>query len=98
MTHTNAILELQRQRMLLEIEYFTEKEAFRKLTESRGMARLVKRGDAYYSRSPQPRKPESGACCRAAAQAPLRVFLGLAGGGGGDRMQRLTRRKPWTNC
>ena len=48
MTHTNAILELQRQRMLLEIEYFTEKEAFRKLTESRGMARLVKRGDAWF--------------------------------------------------
>lgn len=34
--------------MLLEIEYFTEKEAYRKLTESRGLARLVKRGDAWF--------------------------------------------------
>ncbi len=34
--------------MLLEIEYFTEKEAYRKLTESRGLQRLVKRGDAWF--------------------------------------------------
>ena len=34
--------------MLLEIEYFTEKEAYRKLTESRGLLRLVKRGDAWF--------------------------------------------------
>lgn len=46
--HPSAILELQRQRMLLEIEYFTEKEAYRKLTESRGLARMVKRGDAWF--------------------------------------------------
>lgn len=48
MPQTSPILELQRQRMLLEIEYFTEKEAYRKLTESRGLARLVKRGDAWF--------------------------------------------------
>ena len=48
MPQTSPILELQRQRMLLEIEYFTEKEAYRKLTESRGVARLVKRGDAWF--------------------------------------------------
>ena len=47
MTHNNAILELQRQRMLLEIEYYTEKEAFRRQTESRGVMRSVKRGDAW---------------------------------------------------
>ena len=33
--------------MLLEIEYYTEKEAFRQQTESRGVARSVKRGDAW---------------------------------------------------
>ena len=48
MNQSSPILELQRQRMLLEIEYFTEKEAYRKLTESRGLQRLVKRGDAWF--------------------------------------------------
>ena len=48
MPQTTPILELQRQRMLLEIEYFTEKEAYRKLTESRGLARSVKRGDTWF--------------------------------------------------
>ena len=33
--------------MLLEIEYYTEKEAFRQQTESRGMMQSVKRGDAW---------------------------------------------------
>ena len=42
------MLELQRQRMLLDIEYFTEKEAFRRFTETIGMARRVKRGDAWF--------------------------------------------------
>ena len=42
------LLELQRQRMLLDIEYFTEKEAFRRFTETIGMARRVKRGDAWF--------------------------------------------------
>lgn len=43
-----AILQLQRQRLLLEIEYFAEKDAFRKQTESVGMMRKVKRGDAWF--------------------------------------------------
>ena len=36
------------QRALLQLEYYTEKEAFRKLTEQMGMQRKVKRGDAWY--------------------------------------------------
>ena len=36
------------QRTLLQLEYYTEKEAFRKLTEQMGMQRKVKRGDAWY--------------------------------------------------
>ena len=36
------------QRPLLQLEYYTEKEAFRKLTEQMGMQRKVKRGDAWY--------------------------------------------------
>lgn len=35
------------QRTLLQLEYYTEKEAFRKLTEQMGMQRKVKRGDAW---------------------------------------------------
>lgn len=46
--HPNAILELQRQRMLLEIEYYTEKEAFRRQTETMGLQRKIKRGDAWF--------------------------------------------------
>ncbi|MBR5657072.1 MAG: AAA family ATPase [Prevotella sp.] len=44
----NPILELQRQRMLLEIEYYTEKEAFRRQTETMGLQRKIKRGDAWF--------------------------------------------------
>lgn len=36
------------QRTLLQIEYYTEKEAFRKQTEQMGMMRKVKRGDAWF--------------------------------------------------
>ena len=36
------------QRTVLQLEYYTEKEAFRKLTEQMGMQRKVKRGDAWY--------------------------------------------------
>ena len=36
------------QRTLLQLEDYTEKEAFRKLTEQMGMQRKVKRGDAWY--------------------------------------------------
>ena len=39
---------LMQQRTLLQLEYYTEKEAFRKLTEQMGMQRKVKRGDAWY--------------------------------------------------
>ena len=44
----DAIKELQRQRMLLQIEYYTEKEAFRRQTELTGLQRLVHRGDAWF--------------------------------------------------
>ena len=48
MNQTSPILELQRQRMLLEIEYYTEKEAFRRQTETMGLQRKIKRGDAWF--------------------------------------------------
>ena len=44
----NAIQQLQQQRVLLQLEYQTEKEAYRRQTEERGVERLVKRGDAWY--------------------------------------------------
>ena len=43
----NAIQALQQQRLLLQLEYQTEKEAYQRQTEQQGMARLVKRGDAW---------------------------------------------------
>jgi superfamily I DNA and/or RNA helicase len=45
---TTAIQALTQQRLLLQIEYQTEKEAFRKQTEEMGLQRKVKRGDAWY--------------------------------------------------
>ena len=45
---TNPIQALQQQRLLLEMEYAAEKEAFRKQTEEMGLQRKVKRGDAWY--------------------------------------------------
>lgn len=44
----NQTLLLQRQRMLLEIEYNHEKEEFRKQTETMGVERKVRRGDAWF--------------------------------------------------
>lgn len=44
----NPTLLLQRQRMLLEIEYNHEKEEFRKQTETIGVERKVRRGDAWF--------------------------------------------------
>ena len=44
----NSIQALMQQRMLLQIEYQTEKDAFRKQTETMGLGRKVKRGDAWY--------------------------------------------------
>ena len=48
MTQTSPIQELQKQKMLLQIEYYSEKEAFRKQTEAIGLQRKVKRGDAWF--------------------------------------------------
>lgn len=45
---TSPIQELRRQRILLQMEYYTEKEAFRKQTEATGLLRKVKRGEAWY--------------------------------------------------
>ena len=45
---TSPILALQQQRLLLQMEYSAEKEAFRKQTEEMGLQRKVKRGDAWY--------------------------------------------------
>ncbi len=47
-TAVSSIQALQQQRLLLEMEYHTEKEAFRQQTEQIGMARNVKRGDAWW--------------------------------------------------
>ena len=48
MEQISPIQALLQQRTLLQLEYYTEKEAFRKLTEQMGMQRKVKRGDAWY--------------------------------------------------
>ncbi len=48
MEQISPIQALQQQRALLQLEYLTEKEAFRKLTEQIGMQRKVKRGDAWF--------------------------------------------------
>ena len=48
MEQTSPIQALLQQRALLQLEYYTEKEAFRKLTEQIGMRRKVKRGDAWF--------------------------------------------------
>ena len=45
---TSPILELQRQRALLQAEYDADKEEFRRQTEAVGMRRKVKRGDAWW--------------------------------------------------
>ena len=48
MEQISPIQALLQQRTLLHLEYYTEKEAFRKLTEQMGMQRKVKRGDAWF--------------------------------------------------
>ena len=48
MEQTSPIQALLQQCTLLQLEYYTEKEAFRKLTEQIGMRRKVKRGDAWF--------------------------------------------------
>lgn len=44
----SPIQALEEQRLLLQLEYQTEKEAFRKQTEEMGVQRKVKRGDAWW--------------------------------------------------
>lgn len=39
---------LMQQRILLEMEHAAEREAFKKLTETMGLQRKVKRGDAWF--------------------------------------------------
>ena len=48
MEQISPIQALLQQRTLLQLEYYTEKETFRKLTEQMGMKRKVKRGDAWF--------------------------------------------------
>lgn len=43
-----AIQELTQQRLLLQMEYAAEKDAYRKQTEEMGLQRKVKRGDAWF--------------------------------------------------
>ena len=44
----DSISELRQQRLLLEIEYNAEKEAFRRQTETMGLKRNVRRGDCWF--------------------------------------------------
>ena len=48
MQTASVIQALQQQRLLLQLEYQTEKEAYRQQTETIGMGRKVKRGDAWW--------------------------------------------------
>jgi hypothetical protein len=48
MEQESPIQTLMRQRLLLQLEYNTEKEAFRRQTETMGLQRKVKRGDAWF--------------------------------------------------
>ena len=49
MTITDSAIQLlQQQRLLLQLEYQTEKEAFRQQTETIGVGRKVLRGDAWW--------------------------------------------------
>ena len=45
---SSPILALQQQRLLLQMEYAAEKETYRKQTESMGLQRQIKRGDAWF--------------------------------------------------
>ena len=45
---STVIQALQQQRLLLQMEYAAEKEAYRKQTEEIGLQRKVKRGDAWF--------------------------------------------------
>ncbi|MCR4808547.1 MAG: AAA family ATPase [Prevotella sp.] len=45
---TSPILELQRQRALLQMEYEEEKEAFQQVRQAQGVERMAARGDAWF--------------------------------------------------
>ncbi len=47
MTQISPIQALEQQRLLLRLEYETEKDEFRQQTEERGLNRMVKRGDVW---------------------------------------------------
>ena len=47
MAETTSIQALKQQKLLLQMEYYSEKEEFRRQTEAIGMQRKVKRGDAW---------------------------------------------------
>ncbi len=47
MERVNPIVQLQRQRALLELEYRAEKEEFRRQVEVQGIRRKIKRGDCW---------------------------------------------------
>ena len=48
MPTSSPVQQLQQQRLLLQLEYNTEKDAFRQQTEQMGIERKVKRGDAWW--------------------------------------------------
>ena len=48
MAYNNPILELEKQKILLQKEYEAEREAFQQQTEQRGIGRQMKRGDAWW--------------------------------------------------
>ena len=48
MSQSSPIQQLQQQRLLLQMEYYSEREAFRQQTEAMGIGRKVKRGDAWF--------------------------------------------------
>lgn len=48
MQNETPIQALQKQKLLLQMEYFAEKETFRRQTETIGIQRKVKRGDAWF--------------------------------------------------
>jgi len=48
LNETSPILELQQQRMLLQMEYEEEKNAFQQMADAQGVERRVARGDAWF--------------------------------------------------
>ena len=48
MPSTTALLSLHQQRLLLQMEYEAERQAFERQSEAVGLRRKVKRGDAWW--------------------------------------------------